>query len=77
MLELVKHNFADVRDIIQRSDMLDRLRNIPVIMLTARHYLEDEEMTAKHAGQFVSYVVKPFIVRELVQEVRKVLSADN
>jgi DNA-binding response OmpR family regulator len=50
---------------------------IPVIMLTARHYLEDEEMTARHADQFVSYVVKPFVVRELVQEVRKVLSADS
>jgi DNA-binding response OmpR family regulator len=52
----------------------ERLASIPVIMLTARHYLEDEEMTAKHASQFVSYVVKPFVVRELVQEVRKVLS---
>jgi len=53
------------------------LWSIPVIMLTARHYLEDEEMTAKHADQFVSYVVKPFVVRELVQEVRKVLSANS
>ena len=55
----------------------ERLRDIPVIMLTARHYLEDEEKTAQYAGQFVSYVVKPFVVRELVQEVRKVLSADS
>jgi CheY-like chemotaxis protein len=54
-----------------------QLASIPVIMLTARHYLEDEEMTAKHADQFVSYVVKPFVVRELVQEVQKVLSANR
>ena len=54
-----------------------QLASIPVIMLTARHYLEDEEMTAKHADQFVSYVVKPFVVRELVQEVRKVLSTSS
>ena len=54
-----------------------QLAPIPVIMLTARHYLEDEEMTARHADQFVSYVVKPFVVRELVQEVRKVLSASS
>ena len=54
-----------------------QLASIPVIMLTARHYLEDEEMTAKYAEQFVSYVVKPFVVRELVQEVRKVLSANS
>ena len=50
------------------------LLQTPVIMLTARHYLEDETMAAAHAGQFVSYVVKPFVVRELVQEVRKVLA---
>jgi len=54
-----------------------RYSAIPVIMLTARHYLEDEEMTARYADQFVSYVVKPFVVRELVQEVRKVLSAGS
>jgi CheY-like chemotaxis protein len=52
-----------------------KLAHIPVIMLTARHYQEDEQVTAAHADQFRGYLVKPFIVRELVDEVEKVLSA--
>jgi CheY-like chemotaxis protein len=41
-------------------------QDIPVIMLTARHYLEDEAETAAYADKFAGYVVKPFIVRELL-----------
>jgi CheY-like chemotaxis protein len=52
-----------------------QLAHIPVIMLTARHYREDEQVTSIHADQFVGYLVKPFIVRELIDEVKKVLSA--
>ncbi len=50
-----------------------QLAHIPVIMLTARHYLEDEQTTAAHQEQFASYVVKPFVVRELVDEVNRVI----
>lgn len=60
-----------VLDAIQADE---QLAQTPVIMLTARHYLEDEEATTAHADQFVSYVVKPFVVRELVEEVRKILA---
>jgi CheY-like chemotaxis protein len=42
------------------------LKHIPVIMLTARHYLEDEAETAAYADKFAGYVVKPFVVRELL-----------
>lgn len=52
----------------------ERLAHIPVIVLTARHYLEDQETTEAHKDQFASYVVKPFVVRELVREVRRVLA---
>ena len=88
-LDLLRHNAVDLILLDIMMDEMDgwqvleaikadpQLASIPVIMLTARHYLEDEEMTAKHADQFVSYVVKPFVVRELVQEVRKVLSANS
>lgn len=51
----------------------ERLAHIPVIMLTAIHYLEDQEAMATHGGQFTSYIVKPFVVRELIQEVKKAL----
>jgi DNA-binding response OmpR family regulator len=45
----------------------------PVIMLTARHYLEDEAETAGYADMFDGYVVKPFVVRELLGKIRDLL----
>jgi len=50
-----------------------KLCHIPVIMLTARHYLEDEAQTAAYADKFVGYVVKPFVVRELLQKIEEAL----
>jgi CheY-like chemotaxis protein len=49
------------------------LRHIPVIMLTARHYLEDEDETASYADKFEHYVVKPFVVRDLLEKIAEVL----
>jgi DNA-binding response OmpR family regulator len=51
-----------------------RLRHIPVIMLTARHYLEDEEQTANYADKFEHYIVKPFVVRDLLAKIAEVLN---
>ena len=52
-----------------------QLAHIPVLMLTARHYLEDEQETATHQGQYAGYLVKPFVVHELIDEVRKIVQA--
>jgi two-component system response regulator VicR len=52
----------------------ERLRHIPVIMLTARHYLEDEDETATYADKFEHYVVKPFVVRDLLAKIAEVLN---
>ena len=52
----------------------EKLRHIPVIMLTARHYLEDEEQTANYADKFEHYIVKPFVVRDLLAKIAEVLS---
>lgn len=52
----------------------ERLRDIPVIMLTARHYLEDEDETATYADKFEHYVVKPFVVRDLLAKIAEVLN---
>ena len=62
-------------EVLQAIKSDAQLRDIPVVMLTARHNLEDEEETAAHADQFADYIVKPFVVRELVDEVRKILSS--
>jgi DNA-binding response OmpR family regulator len=48
-------------------------RHIPVIMLTARHYLEDEVETGKYEELFSDYVVKPFVVRDLLNKIAAVL----
>lgn len=52
----------------------EKLRHIPVIMLTARHYLEDENETATYADKFEHYVVKPFVVRDLLAKIAEVLN---
>jgi len=52
----------------------EELRHIPVIMLTARHYLEDEEKTATYADRFEHYVVKPFVVRDLLAKIAEVIN---
>jgi DNA-binding response OmpR family regulator len=48
--------------------------HIPVIMLTARHYLEDETTTTSYADMFDGYVVKPFVVRDLLGKIKKLLT---
>ena len=59
-----------VLEAIKRSD---EHAHIPVIMLTARHYLEDESTTTNYAEMFDAYVVKPFVVRDLLGKIKKVL----
>jgi DNA-binding response OmpR family regulator len=44
-----------------------------VIVLTARHYLEDEEETERYRDKFTHYIVKPFSVRDLVEKIREAL----
>jgi two-component system phosphate regulon response regulator PhoB len=50
--------------------------HIPVIMLTARHYLEDESETANYSEMFNGYVVKPFVVRDLMGKIYSLIARD-
>lgn len=63
-----------VLEAIKRSQ---KHAHIPVIMLTARHYLEDETKTIDYSNMFDGYVVKPFVVRELLGKINKLLSEDS
>lgn len=54
----------------------ENLAHIPVIMLTARHYLEDESKTTDYANLFDGYVVKPFVVRDLLGKINKLLNRE-
>lgn len=60
-----------VLQIIKKNE---NLAHIPVIMLTARHYLEDESETSNYAGLFDGYVVKPFVVRDLLGKIKDLIA---
>ena len=49
------------------------LRNIPVLIVSARHYLEDPVNTAAHEGLFEGYLVKPFVVSDLLTKIVEAL----
>jgi len=64
-------------EILEQIKADETTAHIPVIMLTARHYLEDEAETSKYAGLFSAYVVKPFVVRDLLNEIAGILQVEN
>ena len=49
------------------------LRRIPVLIVSARHHLEEPEQTAAHEGLFEGYLVKPFVVRDLLVKIVEAL----
>ena len=61
-------------EILEKVKEKESTKHIPVIMLTARHYLEDEVETGKYADLFADYIVKPFVVRDLLNKIAEVLA---
>jgi CheY-like chemotaxis protein len=51
----------------------ESLRNIPVLIVSARHYMEDPDQTEAHADLFEGYLVKPFVVRDLLTKIVEAL----
>jgi CheY-like chemotaxis protein len=51
----------------------EKLCDIPVLIISARHHLEDPDTTAAHEGQFEGYLVKPFVVRDLLTAILEAL----
>ncbi len=49
------------------------LRQIPVLIISARHHLEDPVETEAHTGLFEGYLVKPFVVRDLLTKIVEAL----
>jgi len=52
----------------------DRLRAIPVLIVSAKHHLEDPQRAADYADSFEGYLVKPFVVRDLLSKIQEVLA---
>jgi len=52
----------------------DAFQDLPVIMLTAREQRENVKSVIEHKGQFYDYVVKPFVVRDLLATIRRALT---
>ncbi|MDY7040458.1 MAG: response regulator [Chloroflexota bacterium] len=52
----------------------EAFRDLPVIMLTAREQQENIQSVIEHKGKFYEYVVKPFVVRELLSTIRLALT---
>ena len=59
--------------VLQKIKGNPKIAHVPVIMLTARHYLEDESETANYSEMFNGYVVKPFVVKELLGKIRELI----
>ena len=46
-------------------------RDIPVLIVSARHHLEDPVQTTAHEDQIEGYLVKPFVVRNLLAQIEE------
>ena len=64
-------------EVLEHIKGSDKHAHIPVIMLTARHYLENESETANYSNMFDSYVVKPFVVRDLMGKINELLKNES
>jgi len=60
-------------EVLQKIKADETTKHIPVIMLTARHYLENVSETGRYASLYSDYVVKPFVVRELLDKIAALL----
>ena len=51
----------------------EHLRAVPVVIVSARHQLEERPRIMEHKGMFEGYLEKPFSVQDLLTQVTKVL----
>ena len=56
---------------ILKSD--ERLGTIPVLIVSAKHHLEDPAQTLAYANRFEGYLVKPFVVHDLLAQIQEAI----
>jgi CheY-like chemotaxis protein len=57
-------------DAIKADEGLDPT---PVLIVSAKHQSEEPQRTISYAGQFEGYLVKPFVVRDLLSKIEEAL----
>lgn len=62
-------------DIMPRLKRLDKDRHVPIIVLTVRNQKEDRDMARTLGAD--AYITKPFIMSELIEEMRIQLRIDD
>jgi len=72
LLDLMMDDISGWR-VLELVKQDESLRSIPVLIVSARHFLEDPDQTTAHAGLFEGYLVKPFIVRDLLTKIVEAL----
>jgi CheY-like chemotaxis protein len=72
LLDLMMDDISGWR-VLEMIKQDESLRSIPVLIVSARHFLEDPDQTAAHAELFEGYLVKPFIVRDLLTKIVEAL----
>ncbi len=72
LLDLMMDDISGWR-VLELVKETESLRQIPVLIVSARHFLEDPDQTAAHAGLFEGYLVKPFVVRDLLTKIVEAL----
>ncbi len=73
LLDLMMRNM-DGWTLLERIKADDHLRQVPVIIISARHPREDPVRTEAHAGMFEGYLVKPFEVNVLLARIGEILA---
>ena len=57
---------------IVKSD--EKLRSIPVVIVSAKHHQEDPDTTRAYAHLFEGYLVKPFVMQDLLSQITEALA---
>jgi CheY-like chemotaxis protein len=59
--------------VLKTIKMDEDLNHIPVLIVTARNQLQEQHRIDAHAGLFEAYLLKPFLVEELLEKIAAIL----
>ena len=64
-------------EILEQIKANEQTKHIPVVMLTARDPDPTDPEVRKYAGVYVDYVMKPFVVRDLLNIIDSTLTDED